>query len=85
MTKLPTEPAKRLEAFGLVAVGSTRWKRAVADAVGVTERVIYWWSEGNCPADLDSKLLRAANHMIAEQHERTLAVKSLREQLEGTA
>jgi hypothetical protein len=73
MTELPAEPAKRLEAFGL----------AVADAFGVTERVVYWWSDRNCPDDLDRKLLNAANIMIAEQHERTVAIKALRDQLEG--
>ena len=83
-TKLPAEPAKRLEAFGL-AVAGPRWKKAVADACGVTERVVYWWSDGNCPHDLDRKLLKAANHMIAEQQERTVAVKALRDQLEQGA
>jgi hypothetical protein len=80
--KLPSAPEKRLEAFGRAVFGE-RWKTALGALVGASTRMICYWSEGHCPADLDAKLLKAANDLIAEQHRCTAVLKDLRSQLEG--
>jgi hypothetical protein len=82
--KLPEAPAKRLETFG-AAVFGPRWRKDLANAAGETHRVVKYWSAGHCPADLDVRLLRAANVMIERQHKRTAVLKVLRDQLEQGA
>ena len=65
--KLPAAPLGRLESCGKAVFGP-RWKRDLARAAGETHRVIKWWAADHCPKDLDARLLKAANTMIAEQH-----------------
>jgi hypothetical protein len=79
--KLPADPVKRLEAFAMAVFGP-RWRKDLAAAAGETHRVVKYWSAGHCPPDLDARLLRAANTMIAEQHRRAGVLKALRDQLE---
>jgi hypothetical protein len=81
-TKLPADPVKRVETFGCEAIGRTRWKSSLAEACGVTERVVHWWLSGHCPADLDQKLITAANNLISEHHQRTAVIRAYRDQLE---
>jgi hypothetical protein len=83
--RLPTAPQKRLETFGQAACGGDRWRKELAIAVGETHRVIKYWCKGHTPADLDARLLRAANVMIEQQHKRISIIKALRDQLEETA
>lgn len=82
--KLPDAPQKRLETFGQAVFGP-RWRKDLAQAAGETHRVIKYWCKGHTPPDLDARLLRAANTMIAEQHKRTAVLKALRDQLEQGA
>lgn len=84
MIRLPDAPQKRLETFGQAVFGA-RWRKDLAIAAGETHRVVKYWSAGHTPADLDARLLKAANVMISEQHKRTAILKSLRDQLERGA
>jgi hypothetical protein len=81
-TKLPEDPVKRLQTFGAEGLGTKRWKSALAEACGISERVIHYWLSGHCPDDLDEKLLAAANTLIAEHHRRAAVIRAFREQLE---
>jgi hypothetical protein len=83
-TKLPVAPRERLETFGQ-SIWGERWRKELAAAAGETHRVVKYWSAGHTPADLDSRLLKAANAMIEQQHKRMSVIKALRDQLEGTA
>ncbi len=80
--KLPDAPDKRLETFGRAVFKTPRWRKDLAAAAGETHRVVKYWCKGHCPPDLDARLLKAANALIAEQHQRTAVLKSLRDLLE---
>jgi hypothetical protein len=82
-TKLPENPVKRLETFGVLLFGYF-WKTALASAMGEHKRTMSYWISGHTPPDLDERLKVLATEMIADQHRRAATLKDLRDQLEET-